>query len=307
MKKIAIVGATGYIGKSLLFLFAKYKKYDIFPFVRSKEKLGAFLESIGDMEVRGYTFEQFNSYEYDIVINCVGIGNPSILKKNPREIFRITREFDDLILSYMRKHSETLYVNLSSGAVHTVDKQKAMSVDPSSDVALSVIPIKEYYAIAKVQSEARHRTLPELAIVDLRVFNFFSRFYDKDADFLMSEIAECLKKQKVFKTTSGDMVRDFINMHDLYALIEKVIERGRANDALDVYSAAPVTKHELIKSLHDKYKLEYVIDDGEQKISPTGVKNEYIPHIKIAESIGYVPKFTSIGGIEHEIDAMFGM
>ncbi len=295
MKKIAILGSTGYIGKSLVYEFSKETEYEVYLFVRSKEKIDSFLRSIGidkaiDNKFRVHTMSEFGLHEYSVVINAAGIGSPAILKKNPEEIFKVTEDLDSLVINYIQNKRDILYINLSSGAVYNAPIENP---EP-----------KDYYSFAKKKSEDRHRKLSNLNIVDLRVFNFFSRFYDSDAGFLMSDITDSIQCKRQFKTTSSDIVRDFITPEDLLSLIKIVMEQSVINDAFDVYSAKSITKFELLKAMKDKYNLEFVVDDGDQKISPTGTKNEYVPKDMRASILGYSPKYSSLSGIEHELDAL---
>ncbi|MDB5259227.1 MAG: hypothetical protein JWO73_435 [Candidatus Taylorbacteria bacterium] len=294
MKKIAILGGTGYIGKSLVHRLSLEGGFETHVFSRSKEKMEEFARSIGaEGKFELHSLGEFGLHEYDAVINCIGIGNPSVLKKDPSEIMRITEEFDSLVISYLEKHPETLYVNLSSGAVYGKDLDAA---DP-----------KNNYALAKIHSEKLHRSLPHLNIADLRVFSFFSRFVDLNSGFMISEMIDCARNKKPFLTSREDIVRDYVSPEDLFALMKLLIEKGRVNDFFDVYSLKPISKSELLEFFSTEHALEYRFKETADETSPTGSKNAYYSKDKKAETLGFVPQFTSLECIRLEIDNMQNM
>lgn len=326
MKKIAILGATGYIGKSLVneFLLANSGEGDqtsqIYLYVRSKEKLEKFIESLKLESSEGYNIsdiENFGEENYDVVINCVGISSPATLKEKPFEIIKLTEEFDNKILNFLDNHKETMYINLSSGAAYGQNATRPVSEETPSLIDINNIKNTNLYSIAKIYTEAKHRALNHLRIIDLRVFAFFSQFADLEGGFLMSEIAKCLVEDKVFKTTSTDIVRDFIGPEDLFNIIQCLIDGENSegvekvhenikNDVFDVVSKAPITKLELIDFLKAKYNLKVEIAEPTtlslpQNQSATGDKNSYYSQSEKLERIGFVPKYSSMECIDREL------
>ena len=122
MKNISILGATGHIAKNIIFQFCKQRKYKLFLFVRSPERMQNLLKIIShdnsDKNITIKTYNKFKSGQYSVVINCVGRGDPVKLKAMGSSIFRLTERFDNLILDYLEKAPDTLYINFSSGAVY---------------------------------------------------------------------------------------------------------------------------------------------------------------------------------------------
>lgn len=305
MKKIAILGVTGYIGRSLLSEFFLHNSKDkLFLFSRTKSKIKKITDNLPTgCDFSSHTFEEFDLYIYDIIINCTGIGDTLTLKENPSEIFKVTEEMDTLIIRYLIKNPATLCINLSSGAVYGDNFKVPLKNEINSILHINNLSSSEYYAIAKINSEAKHRALSHLNIADLRVFAFFSSFVDTDVNFLMSEIIYCIKNKKVFETNEDNIIRDYITPKDLFSLIKSVMKKRKVNDFFDVYSKKPVSKFELLNFLKKKYVLQYRIKEGSG--TPISLlKKVYYSNNKKAESLGYIPEFTSIEGIECEIDKM---
>lgn len=303
MKNIAILGASGYIGRSIISELTSIDGSTVYLFSRSKEKLVSFVEglSIVDGKTQILEYDDFIKYSYDLVINCTGIGNPSILKKEPHAIFEVTEYFDNLIIQYLKSNLETTYINLSSGAVYGINNTEPVSEETKFQLNINNISSADYYSIAKINSEAKHRSLKDLNIVDLRVFSFFSRFVDINVGFLLSDIVKDLKNNQVFQTSSTDITRDFITPIDLVQAIKCVANQKVINDYFDVYSLTHVTKFEVLKYFKEKFGLKYEIVENNQVISPTGNKNEYFTKNKKLGSLGYVPRYSSLSGIEEEM------
>lgn len=305
MKKIAILGVTGYIGKSLFDEFLKEKgDYNFFLFSRSKSKVKTLFNKTEDFSnISIHSYDEFNFYDYDVVINSTGISDPDLLKKDVSSIFKVTEEMDNMIIGYLEKKQKTIYINLSSGAVYGDNFNKPINEKTKTILNINNIKISEYYSIAKINAEAKHRSMSNLNIVDLRVFAFFSRFVDVKAGFLMSEVVGCLKSKKVFQTNNINIVRDYISPGDLFSFIKLIIKKGKINDSFDVYSLKPISKFQLLSFLEKKYGLKYKISDISHKENKIISKNIYYSKNQKAKDLGYKPTHTSLECIENEIDS----
>lgn len=306
MKKIAILGATGYIGKSLALEFLSTDNlFEIRLFSRSKNKLDEFLKENKLDKSRVYinSLNDFNELSYDVVINCTGIGDTAIQKEALFKIFTVTEEMDSLVLKYLEKKPKTLYINLSSGAVFGKNFGKAITEETKTILNINNLQLSEYYSIAKINAEAKHRAMKNLNIVDLRIFAFFSRFVDIKAEFFMSEVIDCLINKKTLLTNNTDMVRDYITPKDLLALISLIIKQGGANDFFDVYSKKSITKFKLLDFLKERYGLKYKFKE-QAGYKKDFSKNIYYSRNKKAQQIGYMPEFSSSEGIACEINKM---
>jgi nucleoside-diphosphate-sugar epimerase len=290
-KKIAILGATSHIAKGLIVRFLQDPAVELFLFARTPNKVQEFLEAeklAGQNHIAD--FSQFLKGSYDVVINCVGMGTPQKVQGHQAELFLLTEKFDDLCLEYLQSHETTLYINFSSGAVH----------------GKSIVQLKpeDYYAMAKRTSEAKHRAFPNLNIIDLRVFAYFSRFIDLQAHYLITEIITCVKEKKEFVTGANNIVRDYCHPADLFSLVTKCIsywqQNKKINKAFDVYSKKPVSKMEIIEYFQKNNDLKVRVTTETQGLNATGNKDYYCSEDKQAETIGYKPDYTALEAIALE-------
>lgn len=304
MKNIAILGVTGYIGKSLLAEFFLEKNNNkLFLFSRSEIKIKNLLNNnFNESDFRVCSLVEFNKFNYDVVINFAGMGDPSDLKKDPKNIFKVTEEVDNMVISYLEKKPKTLYINLSSGAVYGDNFNKPINEKTRTILNINNLKISEYYSVAKINAEAKHRSMSNLNIADLRVFAFFSRFVDINAGFLMSEVVDCIKNKKVFQTNNTNIVRDYVSPSDLFSLIKLIIEKGNINESFDVYSLKSISKFQLLSFLEKKYGLKYEIKESLSKDNKIISKNIYYSKNQKAKDLGYKPLLSSIKCIENEVD-----
>ena len=291
--KIAILGATSQIAKGLILNFMQSKEDKLFLFARFPKMVKCFLKaySLG-LHRHIYDFKHFRREKYDVIINCVGLGTPAKVKEASGEVFKLTEEFDNMILEYIQRYPQTLYINFSSGAVYSI--------------SINNIKPEHYYGIAKLHQEAKHRALKKLNIVDLRVFSYFSRFIELDSGYFLTELIKSLKRKRVFITNPCDFVRDFLAPQDLFDLICLIIKAKPFNSVIDAYSSMPVSKFKLLDYFVKNYALKYTINRRLKLTCPTGVKSRYCSSSRKAEGLGYKPKFSSLETVAMESKYILG-
>lgn len=306
-KKIAILGANSHIAKGLIFNFAHRDDNELFLFARSPGKVNSFLEANSlkpDSHIQ--EFKYFRAGKYNVIINCVGLGTPKKVRKAGGEVFKLTEEFDNLVLEYLSRYKNVLYINFSSGAAYCSTFTQKAGHDSKLNISISNIKPENYYGIAKLYSEAKHRALDRLKIVDLRIFSYFSRFIDLNGGYFITEMLKSLKNKVTFVTSRYDFVRDFLSPEDLFNLICLIVNGKPFNGALDAYSSAPISKFKLLDYFAKNYSLKYVFDQNFRFICPTGGKNLYYSGSRKAISLGYKPKYSSLETVTAEAGYILG-
>jgi len=300
--KIALLGATSHIAKSLIPQFTAKPTIQLVLFSRTPEKSKAFLNCLATPpQAVCLPLEDFPKYTYDAVINCIGLGDPNKISQASESFFMLNETYDNLVLNYLLKHSETRYIFFSSGAVYGTAFEEPVSEQSSTSFTVNNLTPSDFYRLSKLNSEAKHRSLGHLSIIDLRIFSYFSRYIDLNAAFLLSQLVSCASHQKPFITTHSNIWRDFIHPTDLFSFILKLLNhKAFLNTAFDISSKAPVSKHELIAFFETRYKLKTEYTDALSTHHATGAKSVYYSVNKMAESFGFSPQFTSLETIESE-------
>ena len=302
--RIAILGATSQIAQDLLLSFSRHKSYEFSLYGRNVELLEEWINIVNlDKKYQIQEYSNFNNNQkYDLIINFVGIGDPAKVQEMGNNIFKITEQYDEMVLEYLKCNKETKYIFLSSGAVYGGDYEKPVNENTVAMIDINNLGPTNWYTIAKLYAEAKHRSLSDLPIVDVRVFNYFSHTQDMSASFLITDIIHAIKNKEVFKTSSENIARDFITPPDFYNLIRTIIDFKPINIALDCYTKSPVLKFDLLSEFGSKFGLKYEVDKDIDIVNATGAKLNYYSVNKVAKGMGYNPKNTSLEGIFQEVN-----
>lgn len=262
---IGILGASSHIAQGLVHNLSS--KHEFYLFSR---RAGVGYRRYGSIWKK----------DLDVIINCVGVGtNP----KDLSDYFTVTEKFDNMALEYLDSKPKTIYISLSSGVVNMID-----SISPNN-----------YYGIARLNAEAKHRSMKKLNIVDLRLYNYFSRFFNIKDDYFINDVVIAASTKQTLVTSDKDMFRDFVHPKDLAQMITKVSKIRSINRSINVYSAGLTSKKSIIDYFVKEYglKVRFV---KKKRFSPTGQKESYFPTVLNGKEIGYNPKYTSLEAIKKE-------
>jgi nucleoside-diphosphate-sugar epimerase len=301
--QIAILGASSQISKGLIKIFARKNSYHLRLFVRDKAALKKWLASQGIEE--NFSIHHYDEFvtniQIDIIINCVGVGDPSKLDQLGATILETTKTFDDLALNYLNHNPETKYIFFSSGAVYG----NIFSV-PADDTSQALINLNfqtsaDFYALSKLYAEARHRALSDLNIVDLRVFSFISDDLDINGEFFISQAVKAAINQITFITNSTNIVRDYIGPEDLASLIEVIIKAPKINGSFDCYSSKPTDKFLILDFLSSELNLIFTVENTLDANSHKNFKENYYSLNHKANNLGFKPMYGSLENIQKSV------
>ena len=303
--KIAILGSTSHIAKGLINNFLNSGEFSLHLYTRSPDKVRSFLGAIGKSPDKDCVihegYSDFIKCSYDVVINCVGVGTLNKLRGNYTKYFTVTEEYDNLAIGYLcNSCPDALYISFSSGAVYGREFSAPAEENTMNSIKVNHVTTEDYYSIARLNSEAKHRAFKDLNIVDLRIFSYFSRFIDLADNYFITELLDCVLRKKVFATNNMNFVRDYLHPEDLFSIIRKCMDAGKINVSFDVTSAKPVEKREILDYFSLEYGFKYEIGRSLSHVSATGSKNIYYSKYNKALGIGYKPKFSSMDTIEQE-------
>jgi nucleoside-diphosphate-sugar epimerase len=304
-KRVAIFGASGHIAKGFIknFLAEGHPFLDLYS--RVPGRVRGFLKSLGKMQSPGIRirsrYAEVNQHSYDVIINCTGPGTLNRPGSDPTLWFTLTEAFDNLAIGYLREvNPETLYISLSSGAVY--GRQGSAPADQNSVNRLRVnhLTPEDHYMIARLNAETKHRAFSGLRIVDLRIFNYFSRYIDLEDRYFITDVLNSIRARKPLLTGPANMVRDYAHPDDLFALARLAMGLKKINTAFDVTSVKPANKKEILDYFAREYGLNYRIQDSPGIRSATGAKSLYYSQYKKAAEIGFQPRYSSMDTLRTE-------
>lgn len=304
--RIAILGATSQIAKDLVQSFAAQSSHELVLYARRPDVVSQWLVNV-DLAGR-YSVADFAAFNadqhFDAILNFVGVGNPAQAAAMGASIFDVTLKYDEMALDYVRQHPDCRYIFLSSGVAYGSSFDVPVDANTKAVIAINNLQSQDCYAVAKLHAECRHRSLPHLPIVDIRVFNYFSRTLDISARFLITDILRAIRDKVVLKTSPDYIVRDFVTPSDFYKLVISLLAVPATNAAFDCYTLAPIDKRTLLAAMQDKFGLQYEITAANASVNATGCKPHYYSLNKRAADFGYEPALTSMEGILLEVAAM---
>ena len=306
MMKIAILGATSQIAKDLIVSFSAEETKGLHLFARRPDDVKKWLNDVGLSE--RYLVDEFGGFgtqEFDAIINFVGVGNPAQAAAMGSSIFDVTLQYDELALNYVRQHPACRYIFLSSGATYGSSFDAPVDARTKATIAINNLQPQDWYGVAKLHAECRHRSLAHLPIVDIRVFNYFSHTQDIEARFLITDIVRAIRDNTVLKTSADYIVRDFIGPDDFHKLVNAILTSPATNDVVDSYSKAPIDKPTLLAAMQLQFGLQYELVQATTGVNATGNKPHYYSLNRHAENFGYVPALNSIQGLVVELIEIF--
>lgn len=303
--RIAIFGATSQIAKDLILSFSKRDDHELILFVRNAEIATQWLSSVG--LVGCYPVKLYEELEtlppFEALINFVGVGDPAKAIEMGASIFDVTYQYDEIALNYLRQNPNCRYLFLSSGAAYGSNFEKPVDENTEAKFSINHLQPSDWYGLAKLYAESRHRSLPQFSIIDIRVFNYFSHTQDLSSRFLISDIVRAVKNQEVLQTNSENIVRDYLHPKDFHQLVSLLL-LANTNCSIDCYSKNPIDKFSLLSVLSEKFGLQHNISDENFLNHATGKKPFYLSLNRKASDFGYHPKYDSLGGICKEIDLL---
>ncbi len=299
---IAILGATSQLAKDFIRQAAKTFQPDFRLYARAPEKVILFQQEEG-FTYPVFSLKHFGAEKYAAIINFIGVGDPVRAKAIGADIFAITLDMDQKVLAYLAENPSTTYIFMSSGAVYGTDYLHPVNKDTASLVPINHLQPHNYYSIAKLYAEARHRALPDNPIFDIRIFNYISRTLDLNTRFLITDMINAIRNKTTFETDDQEILRDFLHPRDFCHLIQTCLNTPK-NMPLDAYSKAPISKIVLLKALQEHFGLKYRLVESINAVNATGRKPFYYSENRAATQLGYTPQHNSLSGILEEIGAI---
>lgn len=304
--RIAILGATSVIGRDLQRYFCNCSDHDLVLYARRTDALSHWLASEGLLG--RYTVANLGGFgaaeRFDALINLIGVGDPAQMLTAGSAIFDTTLKYDSMALEYVKLHPECRYIFLSSGAAYGSNFDTPADGHTNAIIPINELRTYDWYGVAKLHAECRHRALPHLPIVDLRVFNYFSRTQDVAARFLMTDIVRAIQNKTTLTTSPQYIVRDFIHPSDLFSLTAAVLASPPVNTSADCYSKQPVDKPALLLAMETEFGLRYEVSQKPVDVNATGIKCQYYSLDRRAAHFGYQPLYTSLHAVLEEAAAM---
>lgn len=302
MTSIAVLGATSQIAKDYI-VSALGAGHDLHLFSRRSEEVAAWVSTLPEAKGKSQSlaYDAFGRETYTAIINFVGSGDPARTAKMGGEIFEVTAFYDRLACQAVERNPSTRYIFLSSGAAYGATFIEPAGPETQARISINAFTAQEYYSVAKLYAEATHRAMPDLPIVDIRIFGYFSRTADPQARFFLTDIARAIRDGAELETGSATMWRDYIGPDDFFGLVQTMLDAPANNVAVDSYSKAPVEKFEMLEAFRAAFGLQYRITQSPPQLLATGAKPMYYSNNHKAAEYGYAPCYSALECVTGEM------
>tara|TARA_B100001057_G_scaffold446855_1_gene485834 strand:+ start:1061 stop:1957 length:897 start_codon:yes stop_codon:yes gene_type:complete len=298
MKKLLVVGGTGFIGYHVI-KEAKKRNFKVSSISKNKPKIARRLKGIK------YIYVDFSKYDslkkklnekYDFVINAGGYGiNPDFGK-----------EGDKLIYSHFQGLINLLKI------LPLKKVKKFVQIGSSAEYGNLNSPIKETanclprtpYSIAKYLCTKHLINLSKKYKYSVTVFRLFQVYGPKqDKNRVLPYLIDNCRKNKVFPTTKGNQLCDFCFIDDVVLAIFKSLTSKKSNcEIINLGLGKPIK----IKFLINMVKK--LLSSGKPKLGglkyKKGINMNNFPNIQKAKKIlNWRPTTSLLNGITKTISS----
>ena len=244
---IVILGGTGFIGSNFCRLFRdsgfSVTSISLTP---SSEPLDSVNYYYFDIRHSDFLFDHFSLHEYDFIINCSGYIQ-HLTPFDPSFAGLISTHLTSLysLVSQLKKSSRLKrYIHIGSSDEYGSNPSpqfESMREDPFTAYAYSKVAATHFLQMA--------HTSCSFPVTIIRPFLLYGPGMSKDR-FLGHLIDSLLAGQEV-KLSPGLQVRDFLHVHDFFALVLEVLTSESCSGLiLNAGSGSPVTIRDVALKVH---------------------------------------------------------
>ena len=289
MKKILILGGTGFIGRNLINFLNNYK---IFILTRKKEKNKSNVKYIlGDLNKINSFNKKILILNPDIIINLYWQDIPNFNKKNSIKNLLNTINFFELI--FQNTNCKKI-INIGSCLEYSNKKGKCKEFHETKSYdyfSLSKNTIREYLSY-----KCRNQ---KISLIWLRPFYLYGPYQRKES-LIPSLIDKCISSDKIiFKSNTSKL--DFIHVYDLCDAIMKFIKlKKNTVEVFNIGSGKSISINKIVMKVVKKYfnsnKLIF------QNCFKNDSVNFYSDNSKVKKYINWEPKKSIDDGINQAIN-----
>lgn len=238
MKKILLLGSTGFIGRNLIDTFQGDSQYTLITPPRSELNL----------ENREETISYFKKHQPQIVINAAYIGVNSSIPYSNEYLYSNLQIVTDILEASKNITSIEKIIFFGSSLEYTdIDRPITESdiLDPKNTYATT----KSLCSMLSL-SLAKQWNLP---LILLRPFNLYGKYDTKSVIFY---ITKAITEDKKLTLTNGEQIRDYLYMNDfniIFKSILKNLDKFKDGEVFNIGTGKPTQLkdmfHAIFKSL----------------------------------------------------------
>ena len=293
MKKLLVVGGTGFIGYHVI-KEAKKRKWNVTSISLGKPKKKRFHKNVNYKQA---DIADFNSLKkkingnYDFVVNAGGYGKHPNFNRSGKHLF--DSHYLGLInlVKILSKKKLKKFIQIGSSAEY--GKTKSPQIENSK-----CIP-KTPYALAKFSCTNFLQNFYQIGGFPTTILRFFLVYGpNQDRNRILPQVIESCLKNKKFPTTKGDQYCDFCFIDDaIQAIFKTLVSKKTNGEIINIGFGKPI---KIKKAIH---LVRQLIGKGKPQFGKLKYKKEtnmkLYPDIKKAKKIiGWHPKVRFVQGLK---------
>ena len=293
MKKLLVVGGTGFIGYHVI-KEAKKRKWNITSISLSKPKKKRFHKNVNYklVDIRNYnSLKKKINGNYDFAVNAGGYGNHPDFNRLGQRLFDSHYLGLVNLVKILSKKKLKKFIQIGSSAEYG----EAKSPQIENSKCLPNTP----YALAKFSCTNFLQNFYQINKFPATILRFFLVYGpNQDKNRILPQVIENCQKNKKFPTTKGEQNCDFCFIDDAINAIFKTLNSKKTNgEIINIGSGKPTNIKYLINLVCK------LIGGGKPQFGKLNYKKEtnmnLYPDIKKAKRIiGWYPRKKLIQGLK---------
>lgn len=286
--RIAITGATGFIGKHLVLHFSKMKDFEIIVLAQTNEENPFIENSTVNFVQTDFSKGSLigNLKDVDQLIHLAGVRMPRANDYVSLEFF-----FDGNIkllenIAISAIESKVKRILFSSSIAVYGDFNKNEGIDENYELN----PINNY-GLSKLIGEKllyQFSRLSNIETVSMRFSQIFGK--GERPDLIMANfINKCKNNEDIIINANGFNERDYLYVEDAIRAIEFLVNSSRVNGCYNIGSNCSYSALNIAKIIKEKLKSKSSIIHSE---NPTRIIKQFMSTNKINSEIKWFPKWT---------------
>lgn len=298
MRKVLITGIAGFVGSHLAERLAT--RFEVWG-TRIDDNTANLsgIEGVNlskcDLLDRNSVEEVIDRLKPDIVFHLAAQSIPAFSFSHPEETLK-TNIFSTLNIfeSVLKSVPEAVVLNIGSG-------------DEYGDAAADILPVPEKaelkplnpYAVSKVTQDLlafQYWRSRGLKAVRARPFNHFGPrqsdcFVTSEFARQIAEIEAGIREEKALRVGNLRTAKDFLDVRDVVAAYELLVEKGSFGEAYNVCSGRATSIREIAETLISFSTESITIKEDPSRRRPTETAAIYGDAAKM-KALGWAPKYT---------------
>ena len=252
MRRILIIGGSGFVGRSLIQLSTASESYDIT--LATRRSVDLLFNTLSISELSYFTWDVRHATDaepnFDVIIHAATPASAALNNSDPREMFEIIVQGMENVIEFASRHQKPPTVLFtSSGAVYGDIPESISNVPEDWNGAVDPYQPSSAYAEGKRAAEfllsvATSRGLCKGLLA--RMFAFSGVDLPMDRHFAIGNfVRDAVTARTIQIRSDGSSIRSYMDQQDMADWLLRILEVGQTNTIYHVGSERSISIRDL--------------------------------------------------------------